>query len=164
MFLLLDVVAFCIVFLAVHWLRHGHIEISLEGVPYILLPLTVLLIVNPGVTDDIGEIYKKADVFVSSSRYESFGLAAAEAMAYEVPCVGFKNCPGINEIVIPHHNGLLTEGPENPEALACQMKILAQDDSMRKFLGGNARIYMQKFHVNQVLAKWEHLIVTVANR
>ena len=53
----------------------------------------------PGVIDDIRKIYQKADIFVSSSLYESFGLAAAEAMAFQIPCIGFRNCTGIREIV-----------------------------------------------------------------
>jgi hypothetical protein len=34
----------------------------------------------PGIISDLSEIYQGADLFVTSSRYESFGLATAEAM------------------------------------------------------------------------------------
>ena len=112
----------------------------------------------PGVVDDIESVYFKADIFVSSSQYESFGLAAAEAMAMEIPCVGFRDCPGINEIVIHEQNGLLAEGLGDSEKLAEQMKNLAQNDSMRSNLGKNARASVQKFRAEVVVEQWERLI------
>ena len=97
----------------------------------------------PGVVDHIGEVYQKADIFVSSSRYESFGLAAAEAMMFEIPCIGFQDCPGINEIVVHRQNGLLAEGIDDPEKLAMQMKLLAGDEFLRASLGKRAKVFMQ---------------------
>ena len=116
----------------------------------------------PGVVDDMGKVYERADIFVSSSRYESFGMAAAEAMAFGIPCVGFRECPGINEIVAHNQNGLLAEGLENPEKLAKQMMVLAKNHSLRASLGAKARSSVQKFHVSAVIEKWEGLIVDVA--
>ena len=39
------------------------------------------------VTDDIKEYYEKADIFVSSSRKETFSYALAEAIYCELPCI-----------------------------------------------------------------------------
>ena len=116
----------------------------------------------PGVVDDIGSVYLKADIFVSSSQYESFGLAAAEAMALEVPCVGFRDCPGINEIVIHNQNGLLAEGIGNPETLAIQMKLLAKNHALITSLGARAKDSMKRFNVSSVVEKWEALIHDIA--
>ena len=118
----------------------------------------------PGVVDDIKSVYIKADIFVSSSRYEGFGLAAAEAMAMEVPCVGFRDCPGINEIVTHEENGLLTEGLGDSEKLAEQMKALAGNHTLRASLGAGARESMKKFNVSSVVDKWEALIHNVAKK
>ena len=112
----------------------------------------------PGVIDRIEDVYQKADIFVSSSRYESFGLAAAEAMTFEVPCIGFQDCSGINEIVVHKENGLLADGVGCPEKLAMSMKALAKNESQRVSLGKQARILMQKFDVPVVIEKWESLI------
>ena len=116
----------------------------------------------PGVVDRIGEVYQKADIFVSSSGYESFGLAAAEAMTFGIPCIGFRDCPGINEIVVHNQSGLLAEGVGDPEKLAVRMRALAGDASERASLGENARIFVQQFDASLVVDKWESLIRKMA--
>ena len=118
----------------------------------------------PGTLERIQVAYSNADIFVSSSRYESFGLAAAEAMALEVPCVGFSECTGINEIVIHNQNGLLVEGIEDPEALAEQMKYLAKNDSIRATLGKYARDSVQKFRAEAIVQQWVAILEETSSK
>jgi glycosyltransferase involved in cell wall biosynthesis len=44
-----------------------------------------------GFVEDLPGIYRRADVFIGSSRYEGFGLPALEAMASGTPVVAFAN-------------------------------------------------------------------------
>jgi glycosyltransferase involved in cell wall biosynthesis len=58
--------------------------------------------------DDVVRHLQHADVFVSASIQEGFGLAAAEAMACGTPVISY-NVPALNEIIDDGENGVLVE-------------------------------------------------------
>lgn len=61
----------------------------------------------PGATSNVQLEYENAHLFVNSSHYESQGLTTIEAIAHGLPAVGFKDCPGTNEIISDGINGIL---------------------------------------------------------
>ena len=70
-----------------------------------------------GYVDNPYSYMKKADLFISSSRYEGFPNAVIEANACGTPVIAF-NCPGgTSEIIVEGINGYLSE-PENTVMLA----------------------------------------------
>ncbi len=77
--------------------------------------------------------YSAADLFVLSSHYESFGMAALEAMACGVPVVASR-AGGLSCIVKEGHSGLLVRDG-NPEALAEAMGTLLSRRDLRLELG-----------------------------
>ena len=70
-----------------------------------------------------------ADVVVMPSHYESFGMAAAEAMACGVPIIT-TNVAGISSLIDEEQDLLLTS-VNNPLLLAQQMKSLLIDPQKR---------------------------------
>ena len=78
-----------------------------------------------GFVDDVPELLSAADMLVMPSRWEGFGLSAAEAMAASLPVIAF-NIPGLCDVVVDGETGLLVER-ENPAALAETIKKLAAD-------------------------------------
>ena len=60
-------------------------------------------------TKKIESEYIRADLFVVSSIYESFGLVTAEAMSFGLPCLGFDDCPGTNDLIIHKKTGILVK-------------------------------------------------------
>ena len=83
-----------------------------------------------GTTEEISKEYSSAKLFVTPSRYESFGLSTAEALSHRLPAVGFEDCPGTKELIQPGVNGLLAQGGGNRvKSLAEAMKLLMQDES-----------------------------------
>ena len=64
-------------------------------------------------TCDLNSIYFDASLFCLPSLYEGFGLAAAEAVSYGIPVIGFDDCLGLHEFIINNENGFLLKRREN---------------------------------------------------
>lgn len=73
------------------------------------------------------------DIVVVPSRFEGFGLSAAEAMAAGKPVVA-SDVFGLKEVVIQKETGLLFQ-VENTEMLKDQLKVLCKDQDLRNKLG-----------------------------
>jgi glycosyltransferase involved in cell wall biosynthesis len=112
----------------------------------------------PGPTRDITKEYLSAQLFVVSSRYESFGLATAEALAHGLPVVGFANCPGTNQLVRTGKNGVLANGTDRAASLASALHALMTDNRLRVRLARKSNDILNNFCPEHVLDCWERLI------
>ena len=79
-----------------------------------------------------------ADLFLLASETESFGLAALEAMACEVPVIG-TNIGGIPEVVEDGVSGLLVP-LDDPDAMAAAARELLTDDERLAAFRAAARL------------------------
>lgn len=84
------------------------------------------------------------DVFVIPSILDSetFGVAAVEAMACSLPVVA-TNIGGLPEVVDDNETGILVP-VKNAKAIADALEKLIVDTSLRKYLGDNGRIKVEK--------------------
>lgn len=115
-----------------------------------------------GTTKNIEAEYSAATIFALPSKYESFGLATAEAMLCGVPVVGFMNCPGTNEIIRHMKNGLLVKTKEcRSKAFSEALRTLIQDKELRTRLGKQGREDSKAYSVDTVVSKWKHSISEV---
>jgi glycosyltransferase involved in cell wall biosynthesis len=113
----------------------------------------------PGTTKDISREYLSAQFFVVSSRYESFGLATAEALAHGLPVVGFADCSGTNQLIRPGENGVLADGThDRAAAMAVGLHALMTNDRLRVRLSSKSSDILDNFRLEHVLDCWEHLI------
>jgi N-acetyl-alpha-D-glucosaminyl L-malate synthase BshA len=78
-----------------------------------------------------------ADVLLLPSEQESFGLAALEAMACEVPVIASR-VGGIPEVVTDGETGCLSEMGD-VEKMSEDAALLLKDESLRREMGGRAR-------------------------
>ncbi|WP_156932934.1 glycosyltransferase family 4 protein [Desulfonatronum lacustre] len=99
-------------------------------------------IVHLDFREDIPEVLCALDIFVQPSRYEAQGLAIAEAMACRTAVVA-TNVGGIPERVRHDQTGLLTE-PANPDDLAGQIELLADNPSLRAKLAENGHTLLRE--------------------
>jgi L-malate glycosyltransferase len=115
-----------------------------------------------GKQDRVQEKLGVADLFLLPSDLESFGLAALEAMACEVPVVATR-VGGIPEVVTHGVDGYLVE-PRDVEAAAKHaIEILSRPDRGRA-MGQQARIDARKrFCANDVIPKYEEYYEKVLN-
>jgi len=109
-----------------------------------------------GWADDVAELLRKFDVFVSASRSESFGIAMVEAMAAGVPVVATMTA-GAREIIDANKTGVLAP-IEDAEALAAAIGELLDDRNLREHLGSNAlRMVSKRFSLDQMVARTEQV-------
>lgn len=88
---------------------------------------------DPDGTERIAQIYADATAYVMPSRFEPFGVAFLEAMAYGLPCIGARVC-AMPEIIAEGVTGLLVE-PRDVEGLAAAMARLADDPQIARAMG-----------------------------
>jgi len=84
----------------------------------------------------LAALYATADLFVLASRFEGYGMAYAEAVAYGVPVVG--TTAGAIAETVPGGAGLLVP-PDDADALARALRRLIGDAGERARCAGAAR-------------------------
>ena len=113
----------------------------------------------PGVCREMVEEYKRAAFMFVSSRYESFGLAAAEAMASARPVLAAQDCLGVAALIESGVNGLLVSGGERRvEAFAEGLSSLMSDASLRARLGASAPYAVRRFTKQNSVLEWERFL------
>lgn len=62
-----------------------------------------------GITTKMPEKLAEAKICAFPSRFEGFSLGLTEALATGLPCIGFKNASGVNELIENNRNGFLCD-------------------------------------------------------
>jgi len=107
-----------------------------------------------GKQDQVYEKLSLADLFLMPSELESFGLAALEAMACEVPVIA-TNVGGVPEVVEHGVDGYLVEPEDVTGAARYAIDILSRADRGRE-MGHTARLNAKKkFCSNDVIPQYE---------
>lgn len=96
------------------------------------------------------------DVYVSSSRYEGFGLAQAEAMASGIPVVTTPTA-GVAEKIKDHQSGFLTKDI-SVSSLADTMDYVCKNSACLASVGENGRrLSMEAFSVEITAKKYDEI-------
>lgn len=115
-----------------------------------------------GKQDAIEEILSITDLFLMPSGSESFGLAALEAMACEVPLVS-SNTGGLPELNIHGFSGYLSDIGDVEDMAAKSLAILADPDTLAVFKK-NAWMRAQDFEISKILVHYEDYYQEISNR
>jgi len=108
-----------------------------------------------GKQEQMEDILPIADLFLLTSEYESFGLAALEAMAAEVPVIS-TNAGGLPEINVNGYSGFMSNVGDVDDMSKNALTILKDDESLKTFKS-NALAQAKKFDIDKIVPKYEAL-------
>jgi glycosyltransferase involved in cell wall biosynthesis len=111
----------------------------------------------PGWAGNIADWYRRAQLYVFSSRFEGFGNTLAEAMAHGVPAVSFDCKAGPKDIIRSETDGLLAPNEDVP-ALTAALDRLMGDADLRQSFGCAAKAVRDRYSLQRVAEMWESVL------
>lgn len=108
-----------------------------------------------GKQDQMEEIFAVSDLFLLPSEYESFGLAALEAMAAKVPVIS-TNAGGLPEININGKTGFLSEVGDTTNMSSHAVELLSNSEMLDEFRN-NAFVQAQAFDISNIVPQYEKI-------
>ena len=111
-----------------------------------------------GVRDDLYHRLTTAGICAYPSYTEGFGLALVEAMWCGLPCVGFREAPGVCDLIRHEETGLLAP-TFAPADFAEQLQRLVDHPELRAELGERASRAVRNAYAQEVVWRaWDELI------
>jgi N-acetyl-alpha-D-glucosaminyl L-malate synthase BshA len=107
-----------------------------------------------GKQDAVEELLAVSDLFILPSENESFGLAALEAMACEVPVIS-SNIGGLPEVNVHGVTGYLSDVGDVDDMAANALKLLKNQELLAKFRR-QALDRAREFDLNSIVPQYEH--------
>lgn len=108
-----------------------------------------------GKQEQMEDILPIADLFLLTSEYESFGLAALEAMAASVPVIT-TNAGGLPEINVNGYCGYMSNVGDVDDMAKNALEILKDDNTLQQFKA-NALAQSKKFDIENIVPLYEEL-------
>lgn len=140
--------------------RLGHVRFAIAGEGPLREALEASAPANVrflGRVEDIAERMARADVVVVPSRWEGFGLAAAEALAAGAPLVASR-VDGLVEVV--GDAGVLVPA-DDPDALTLALGSLLADPVRRQALSRAGRARARLFDLERTVRRYERMYQTL---
>jgi L-malate glycosyltransferase len=106
-----------------------------------------------GKQDAVEDLLAISDLFILPSETESFGLAALEAMACEVPVIS-SNAGGIPEINVNGQTGFMSPVGDYEDMAKNAVYILSDDERLKQFKQ-NAYAHARTFSIENILPRYE---------
>lgn len=115
-----------------------------------------------GKQPDIASYLSVSDVLLLPSEQESFGLAALEAMACEVPVIA-SNVGGIPEVVTDNETGFLSPVGDVEKMSEDAVRLLSNEEMRREF-GARARMSaIRRYSTDLIIPKYVEFYEKVLN-
>mgnify|MGYP000887162296 CR=1 FL=1 len=108
-----------------------------------------------GKQDQMEDIFAIADLFLLTSEYESFGLAALEAMASKVPVIS-TNAGGLGEVNIEGQTGFMADVGDVKAMSEKAIEILRNNETLQAFKE-RAFNHAQQFNIDAIIPEYESI-------
>lgn len=106
------------------------------------------------------EIYSSSDIFIMTSKYESFGNVLIEAMASGLPIIA-SDILAVRNVIENNKNGLLVK--QTPEDFAIAIEKLLDNSQLRERIIENALEEVKKYNWDKIVEKFEKVYIGVLN-
>lgn len=114
-------------------------------------------------SSDVQSLYRRAAIYVMSSRYEGLPMVLLEAQAAGLPIVSFA-CPcGPSDVVTDGRDGFLVPAGDT-DALAARLLTLMRDPALRQRMGAAAYADSARFSTEAVMEQWERLFDSLLSK
>jgi N-acetyl-alpha-D-glucosaminyl L-malate synthase BshA len=107
-----------------------------------------------GEVHDVVGLFAAADLFLLPSATESFGLAALEAMACEVPVIASR-VGGLPEVIDDGIGGFLHEPEDLDGMVASAMRLLTDNDLHRRVARAGRAVAVERYSADRVVPQYE---------
>jgi N-acetyl-alpha-D-glucosaminyl L-malate synthase BshA len=116
-----------------------------------------------GQVPNIADYLSAADLLLLPSETESFGLAALEAMACEVPVIATRT-GGLPEVVLHGETGYLVDLGDTKTMADCAIAIISNDRKRRE-MGQRGRAWaVERFNTDRIIPQYERLYERIVHR
>lgn len=113
-----------------------------------------------GFCKNIIDYYKKASIFVLSSRYEGFGMALTEAMSQGCACIACDFNGRQREIIQNDSQGIICSN-DNYIELSDAIKRMISDGEYRESCRTFAIERSKHYSIDKTIDRWEHIFQTL---
>jgi N-acetyl-alpha-D-glucosaminyl L-malate synthase BshA len=120
-------------------------------------------VVFVGKQANISDYLGVADIFLLPSELESFGLAALEAQACELPVIATR-IGGIPEVVADGESGYLSEIGDVEKMAADTIKLLRNDDMRAAFGKRGRELAVERYSTERIIPQYIAFYEAVLNR
>jgi glycosyltransferase involved in cell wall biosynthesis len=118
-------------------------------------------ILLPGRAGNMGEWYKRADLYVMSSRFEGFPNVLVEAMSHGLPAISFNCDTGPGDIIRHGVDGLLVNPVGDVPALIDALTQLMGDKARRTDMASRAIEVGDRYTMSRILVEWDRIFFEV---
>jgi glycosyltransferase involved in cell wall biosynthesis len=102
-------------------------------------------------SNDLSSLYSSTNVFCLPSQWEGFPNVIAEALSHGLPCVGFRECSGVPQLIFDNENGFTAKKMSDPQSLA-EALISA---SLIKSRPSDIAMTVGDYTYNKYIKSWE---------
>lgn len=113
-----------------------------------------------GNVKDVSEYLQRSQIYVMTSRYEGLGICLLEAKAHGLPCVAFDVPMGPAELISDGTNGYLIPAFDC-DRMAEKLERLIENAELRESFSLKAKLGMEKYSPDCILAQWSQVIEQV---
>ncbi len=110
-----------------------------------------------GPKKNIVDYYKKASIFVSTSRAEGFPNSLSEALSLGCASIATDCISGPSELIKNAENGFLVE-VDNVDEIRNKLELLIKDESLRNTFSKKSIEMSKKYNVENIVREWEKYI------
>lgn len=113
-----------------------------------------------GFRKDIANLMASSEVFCLTSRIEGFPMVLVEAMNARCCCISFDVCNGPSEIIEDNKSGLLVKN-QDVEELKDKLRLVINCEELRRRLSSNTINSIEKYSIDRILERWNHLFLNI---